>query len=419
VIAQGFTSGGFFPDYWGWEILAAAVCVLVLTMCPRQARLSRSERLVLGALTFLTLLTWSSARWALAGADTTLAGERALLYLVCLAAFLLCTPSGEEGSLLEGVLAAISVVCVYALYERITAGAVSVPFEGGLLTGTVGYANALGALAAMGWLLSSGLAAFATPRRARVLRALAVVLAVVVALTESRGAVFAAVLGLGVMLFAAKGDDRRAMVRTLMVVLPFSLVGAALAFRSAGWLLALEAIGFATAAAAARPLVSRRSRRIIVSAIAISVAALALLASHGSGGLSGRRTYWSVALRDAGRHPVIGSGAGSYRSVWVASNPEGPVVANAHSLYLETLAELGVVGLLALGVVVFVPLAAVMDTRDRSGVPVAAGAYVLFLVHAGIDWDWQMPVVVTAGLGCAGALLVAHRTNAGVDSQRG
>ncbi len=93
----------------------------------------------------------------------------------------------------------------------------------------------------------------------------------------------------------------------------------------------------------------------------------------GAGGLSGRRTYWTVALRDASRHFFLGSGAGSYRSVWLTANPVGPVVANAHSLYLETLTDVGVVGLLALPVVILVPLAALVEARDRRMVPVAAG----------------------------------------------
>ena len=40
---------------------------------------------------------------------------------------------------------------------------------------------------------------------------------------------------------------------------------------------------------------------------------------------------------------------------------------------------------------------------------VAGAAYLAFLVHAGIDWDWEMPAVTLAALGCAAALLVAQR----------
>jgi hypothetical protein len=44
-------------------------------------------------------------------------------------------------------------------------------------------------------------------------------------------------------------------------------------------------------------------------------------------------------------------------------------------------------------------------------VPAAAGAYTAYLVHAGVDWDWEVPAVTLAALACAGALLLAARGN--------
>jgi hypothetical protein len=38
-------------------------------------------------------------------------------------------------------------------------------------------------------------------------------------------------------------------------------------------------------------------------------------------------------------------------------------------------------------------------------VATAAAGFGVFAVHAGIDWDWEMPVVTLAALGCAGAVL--------------
>jgi hypothetical protein len=43
-------------------------------------------------------------------------------------------------------------------------------------------------------------------------------------------------------------------------------------------------------------------------------------------------------------------------------------------------------------------------------VPVACGAAVAFLVHAGLDWDWEMPVVVVAGIACLAAVLFADKS---------
>jgi tetratricopeptide (TPR) repeat protein len=42
-------------------------------------------------------------------------------------------------------------------------------------------------------------------------------------------------------------------------------------------------------------------------------------------------------------------------------------------------------------------------------VPLACGAYVAFLFHAALDWDWQLPAVTLAALACAAMVLVAAR----------
>jgi peptidoglycan/LPS O-acetylase OafA/YrhL len=42
-------------------------------------------------------------------------------------------------------------------------------------------------------------------------------------------------------------------------------------------------------------------------------------------------------------------------------------------------------------------------------VAAAAAGYVAFVLHAGIDWDWEMPATTLAGLFCGAALLAATR----------
>jgi Flp pilus assembly protein TadD len=39
----------------------------------------------------------------------------------------------------------------------------------------------------------------------------------------------------------------------------------------------------------------------------------------------------------------------------------------------------------------------------------AASAYTAYLVHAGLDWDWEVPAVTLAALACAAAVLTAAR----------
>jgi cytochrome c-type biogenesis protein CcmH/NrfG len=55
------------------------------------------------------------------------------------------------------------------------------------------------------------------------------------------------------------------------------------------------------------------------------------------------------------------------------------------------------------------PLAAAGAARAQPLAPAALGAYVAFVLHSGIDWDWEMPAVTLAALFCGEALLLAAR----------
>jgi O-antigen ligase len=125
---------------------------------------------------------------------------------------------------------------------------------------------------------------------------------------------------------------------------------------------------------------------------------------------NGRADLWRLAWDDARRHPWLGSGPGTYERYFLAHEPKGiGRVRDAHGLYIETLAELGPVGLGLLAIALVIPLGAVRAARNHPLVPAAAGAYVAFLVHAAVDWDWELPAVTLAGLTCASAILVAAR----------
>ena len=124
---------------------------------------------------------------------------------------------------------------------------------------------------------------------------------------------------------------------------------------------------------------------------------------------SGRADYWRVAWREFTDNPVLGSGAGSYERYWLRDRPNAFFARDAHNLYLEVLAELGPVGLVLLCVALGTPLVAAVRLRRRPLVAAAAAAYVAFLLHAAIDWDWEMTGLTITALLCGGALLVASR----------
>ena len=103
------------------------------------------------------------------------------------------------------------------------------------------------------------------------------------------------------------------------------------------------------------------------------------------------------------------SGAGSYEAEWYRNRSLALDATNAHQLYLETLAELGPLGLLLLTAGLGAPLVAAWRAR---GHPLAAGAtaaYVAFIVHVAVDWDWQLAAVGLAALSCGAALFVMAR----------
>ena len=64
-----------------------------------------------------------------------------------------------------------------------------------------------------------------------------------------------------------------------------------------------------------------------------------------SAGGSGRWQYWAAAVSEFTHHPIVGGGAGSWGAWWAQHGSVALIAHDAHSLYLETLAELGVVGL--------------------------------------------------------------------------
>jgi hypothetical protein len=124
---------------------------------------------------------------------------------------------------------------------------------------------------------------------------------------------------------------------------------------------------------------------------------------------NGRRQTWAAAWHEFAADRWTGSGAGDFGRYWLRHRTITLKVSDAHSLYLETLGELGPIGLALLAVGLCLPLAIGVRARRHPLVPCALAAYAGFLAHAGVDWDWEVPAVMFAGLLCAAALLAAGR----------
>ncbi|HSP73282.1 MAG TPA: O-antigen ligase family protein [Gaiellaceae bacterium] len=127
--------------------------------------------------------------------------------------------------------------------------------------------------------------------------------------------------------------------------------------------------------------------------VALGAAVVVLAGLHGHE----RARYWDVALADAGAQPALGSGGGTFAQQWIERRKDDLSTVDAHSLELETLAELGVVGLAVLAGTISLPFV-------RGG-GAALGAYAAWVVQSGIDWEWELPAVTLAGLLCGLAAL--------------
>ena len=122
----------------------------------------------------------------------------------------------------------------------------------------------------------------------------------------------------------------------------------------------------------------------------------------------GRTDLWRVALNGFSASPLHGFGAGMYQTLWDRGRPHFAYVIDAHSLYLQALAELGFGGLALLLVLlgaVFVGLARRAHGERRSLYGALLALCVVWALRAGIDWDWEMPVVTLGFFAVAGAAL--------------
>jgi O-antigen ligase len=155
----------------------------------------------------------------------------------------------------------------------------------------------------------------------------------------------------------------------------------------------------------------------VLAALAIGAVAAVLVVSGGPGPVvrlagENRADYWEVAWEDARAHPLLGDGAGTYGDYWLAHGTGESFTRTAHSLYLQSLAELGPLGLLLVVTALGLPLLRLRARRDPL-VAAAAAGYAAYVLHTGIDWDWEMPATTFAGLLAAVSLLAATRAERG------
>jgi tetratricopeptide (TPR) repeat protein len=466
--ALAAADGGYFPPSWGWTALVGLWVTAAWILLGRaELRAGVLGAVFLGGLAALSAWTWLALLWTDNSVHTVLEGLRMLAYLGAAAALLLVVRRETTPALLRGMLAAIALVSTYGLATRLFPDRLGTydPISTYRLSEPLGYWNGFGIFAVMGAVLALGLLARDRSLAVRCLAGAAfTILLTSVYFTFSRGAV----ISLAIALLAAFAlDPRRLQLAAALIVVGIPsglavLIGSssdALTRQDsplsaaadqgrevalAVGLLALVAAGSVAALATVERRWTPPPRARRAFAVALAVAALVGLTAFliRVGGpvdlvervnneftdpppqtadlgsrlftFSGsyRPEFWEEAWNQYEANPVLGSGPGTYEQYWYEHRPISYVVRDAHGLYIETLAELGPLGLALLLVVLGVPLIAAFGARGHPLAAGAFGAYVAYLTHAAVDWDWELVGVTVPALACAVALLALRPTRA-------
>lgn len=140
---------------------------------------------------------------------------------------------------------------------------------------------------------------------------------------------------------------------------------------------------------------------------------------------TGRYQIWQAALDAHATAPWTGIGPGAFEFWWARNGTLGPFfVRDAHSLYAETLAETGLVGLALLaGLLLLLAVVAVQRSLRappglRLWIAAAAGGVAAFMTIAALEWVWEMAAIVAAAL-VLGAVIVAGRDDPAAPSDPG
>ncbi|MHB1999758.1 MAG: tetratricopeptide repeat protein [Solirubrobacteraceae bacterium] len=465
-------------------LLAGVSVAAAVLLAPVGRRIAATWPIAL--LLALSGLAAASISWSVAPNASWQEASMMLSYasvFVAAAAVARAAPARIE-AVLGGIVAASAIVSGYALLSKVFPGEVGAYDAYARLIGPFGYWNATGLAAGMGIVASLWLGS----RRSGhgLLRALAYpamgLLMVTLMLAYSRGALIVTAIGVALWLcvvplrlraaalLIAAGACAAGVIAFDFAKASLSAEGVALAIQRSGGrelgvlllalLLALLAIGvlvvFATDRRRPSAIARRRAGAALLAALALAALAVlgGLAASHR--GLVGtishavssvtnpnapvplantpnrltavssvRARYWKEAIEVFEGHPALGAGAGGYAVASERYRPANLVARNAHGYLVETLANLGALGL-ALTLLLLVAWAVAAGaathpfnrrwrawrwsgwparyTPERIALLSALCIVATFGLHSLADWTWYAPGVACVALICAGWL---------------
>lgn len=450
-----------------WLILAA---MLALGAAAR-AKLARPFYWASGLILALALFSAFSSLWSGSIELTVIEADRVVVYLgFFVAAFLIAQTDRRRQRFGEGIVIALIGVAALALASRLLPDLLTIsegPGSQPRLSYPLGYWNGDGVLFGM----AGGLTLWLSRRSfSSALRWLAVVSLPVLLLalyfTYSRGGLVALAISCGCLLVLS--HDRLWLLATLAIgaigaipavlavqsrhalaeyladphlagqghtVLAILLLGCAL---SAALFAALRWVEGREGGLTGRAVAFSRNPRIL-KRIALGVALVAIGAAIAVGGRawhqfsssdvrppnspeehfaqlsgSGRNEFWRVALDAFDEKPLLGHGAGTYRISWHLLRHNTVSNLDAHSLYLQAFAELGIVGgllvLALVGALIGIGVAAWRGARGGQRELCAAllGAALAFAIASAIDWFWQIAAMGAVFFLATGVLVAAR-----------
>jgi hypothetical protein len=483
VVYLGLKAGGFDPlvhDPVGIGAFWLLLIGVAVGALPR-GRVEASAWTALALLAAFVVWTAISLGWTESVEQTWADVARVAGYLAIFSLAVCSRGAGERERLIDAVAAGIVVVALIGLLSRLhppwfpdAAQTVRfLPESRERLSYPIDYWNGLAALVAIGLPL---LLHIASGARAVLFRGLAAAalpaLVLILYLTLSRGGIAAAALAL--VLYLALAPDRLPKLLTLLLAgAGGAILIAAVSARDAlqhgladdtalqqgdhVLLLTIVVCAFVGAVVAAaslalagerRPGWTRYSPRHAAAGAAVLVLAALIAAAAfdapgrasngwdefksggagfgsgrlGSVGGENRYDFWRSALDENATRPLTGTGSGTFELWWARHATTSEPVHDTHSLYLQTLGELGIVGLLILtaflGSVFFFGGRAALrgDPAARPGLAAAVAGAAAFCLAAAVDWTWQIPVLPVCMLLLASVLVTAPRRDPGEES---
>jgi O-antigen ligase len=470
VFALSYANGGFAPTTRAYAGIAAWWLLGVGAAFGIASTRSGIDRWALSAIgVFAAYAIWIliSIRWASDAERAFAQFDQVALYVAVLAIAVVLARRVPAPVLVGAVALALSAVAGVALVSRcipstfgLQPGLATLPALKNRLSFPFGYWNGLGIAVALAYPLLLSIMVSRRSRLASTLAALPLpILAAVMYLTSSRGAFVAA--GLGVVVFIVLTPRRwpaltavvvaglAGAVAVAVLVRKKSLVngdvGSALGVHqghhAAFWIgiaCVATAVVWAVLAEAGRRLPSPPRSVGLVTSVAIVVLAVAAIVlahpvakfhafksnaaianTHGTGTTnhllnssgSGRWQFWSAAISEFRAHPLKGGGAGSWGAWWLQHGSlPGVFTQFAHSLYLETLGELGIIGFLLLAAAILVAVIGAVRSAlvlESGEVAAAAACGIAFFAAAAYDWVWQLAGIAVVGVGTLGFALGA------------